>query len=67
MPSKRTKPTWQQNQPAFLLTSRPGEDDDQNGIVSEHTASKFSISVILAGSSAAFLLEDIGAIDFLKS
>ena len=41
MPTKRSKPAWQTNPPAFLLSGKPGEDHDKNGIdlIAELTAS----------------------------
>ena len=44
LPSKRTKPAWQQNPPTFELSGKILNDDDKNGIdlVGELTASKYS-------------------------
>ena len=45
LPSKRSKPAWQQNPPSFMLTGQPDQDgatNDRNGIdlIAELTASK---------------------------
>lgn len=43
LPSKRSKPSWQQNPPSFLLSGKPDAKADSNNtidLVGELTASK---------------------------
>ena len=43
MPTKRSKPAWSTNPPPFLLSGKPGDDHDKNGIdlIAELTASMY--------------------------